>query len=85
MDRGDWIDADELTRFQPTTCDDDLPAFRSAKATFEKDYVARALRKTRGNVAAAARLAAKERKDFYDLMKRHDIDPDEFRHRLRPA
>jgi two-component system response regulator GlrR len=85
MARGDWIDADELAPFQTTTIDTDMPAFRSAKATFEKDYVARALRRTRGNVAAAARLAAKDRKDFYDLMKRHDIDPDDFRRQLRPA
>ena len=85
MARGEWIDADELAPFHATTCDDDLPAFREAKATFEKDYVSRALRITRGNVAAAARLAAKDRKDFYDLMKRHDIDPDDYRRRLRPA
>jgi len=29
----------------------------------------------KGNVAAAARLAGKDRKDFYDLMKRHHVDP----------
>ncbi len=85
MARGEWIDADELAPFRATTCAEDLPAFREAKATFEKDYVARALRITRGNVAAAARLAAKDRKDFYDLMKRHDVDPNDFRRRLRSA
>lgn len=82
MARGEWIDADELAPFPATTSDENLPAFREAKATFEKDYVVRALRITRGNVAAAARLAAKDRKDFYDLMKRHAIDPDDFRRRL---
>ena len=44
--------------------------------------MARALRITRGNVAAAARLAAKDRKDFYALMKKHHINPDDFRNKL---
>ncbi len=83
MAHGEWIDTDELAPFPVTACDEHLPPFREAKNAFERDYVIRALGITRGNVAAAARLAAKDRKDFYDLMKRLEVDPDEFRQRLR--
>ena len=82
MTRGNLIDADELAPFSRTTPDDELPTFRKAKAGFERDYVARALKITCGNVAAAARMAAKDRKDFYELMKKHHINPDDFRNKL---
>jgi len=32
-----------------------------------------------GKVTAAARMAGKDRKDFYDLMRKHRIDPDDYR------
>ncbi len=70
MAQGNLIDVKELKPFFRTTRDEELPTFRNAKAGFERDYVARALRITSGNVAAAARLAAKDRKDFYELMKK---------------
>ncbi len=82
MAHGNLIDAKELKPFFGATRDDELPTFRNAKAGFERDYVARALRITSGNVAAAARLAAKDRKDFYELMKKHHVDPDDFRNKL---
>ncbi len=83
MTRGNLIDAEELAPFFVATHDEELPTFRKAKAGFERDYVARALRITRGNVTAAARLAAKDRKDFYELMNKHHINPDDFRNKLR--
>jgi two-component system response regulator GlrR len=82
MAHGNLIDAEELKLFFGATRDEELPTFRKAKAGFERDYVARALRITRGNVAAAARLAAKDRKDFYELMKKHHVNPDDFRNKL---
>lgn len=47
-----------------------LPKFRDAKRAFERDYVLRALRLSNGNITWAAKLAGKDRKDFYDLMER---------------
>ncbi len=83
MSRGEWVDADKLAFPDEPRREGDLPTFRKAKAEFEKDYVVRALRTVDGMVAAAARLAGKDRKDFYDLMKKHGIDPNDFRSRRR--
>ena len=58
---------------------DDVPSFRDAKRKFERDYVARVLRLCKGNISRAARIAKKDRKDFYDVMRRNQINPAEFR------
>ena len=42
---------------------------------FERDYVARLLEKSRGNVSQAARAAGKERKAFSRLMKKYGVRP----------
>ena len=54
-------------------------SFREAKARFERGYVIRLLRKNQGNVAAAAREAGKYRAEFYDLLKKHQIKPEDYR------
>ncbi len=79
MAKGDVIDTESLALFAGPGADGDFPTFRGAKAEFEKNYVIQALRISEGKVAAAARLAGKDRKDFYDLMKKHGIDPDDHR------
>ena len=55
------------------------PPFRDAKRAFEKEYVIRILRMCRGNISRAARIAQKDRKDFYDVMRRNFINPKDFR------
>jgi two-component system response regulator GlrR len=75
--RGDEITAEDL----PIGGDsgDQVPSFRDAKRSFERDYVGRVLRLCKGNISRAARIAKKDRKDFYDVMRRNQIDPDDFR------
>jgi two-component system response regulator GlrR len=34
---------------------------------------------TEGNVSQAAKLAGKYRADLYELLKKHDLDPEGFR------
>jgi two-component system response regulator GlrR len=58
---------------------DRIPSFREAKRAFEREYVIRLLRICKGNISQAARLAQKDRKDFYDVMRRNQINPSEFR------
>ena len=58
---------------------EEVPEFREAKRYFEAAYVEHLLSKTDGNMAAAARLSGKDRKDFYDLVRRTDVDYEAFR------
>ncbi len=50
-----------------------------AHAEFERDYLIRVLRMTRGNVTRAARLAGRNRTEFYKLLKRHRLEAARFR------
>ena len=58
---------------------DEVPSFKEAKRAFEARYVSGLLRRCGGNISRAARLARKDRKDFYDVIRRTGIDPQEFR------
>jgi two-component system response regulator GlrR len=58
---------------------DRVPSFREAKRAFEARYVASLLRLCEGNISQAARLAKKDRKDFYDVIRRTGVDPADFR------
>jgi two-component system, NtrC family, response regulator GlrR len=51
----------------------------TAKQTFERDYVVQLLKQTRGNVTDAARLAQRNRSEFYALLRRHALDPKQFK------
>ena len=59
--------------------DDEVLPFKAAKRAFETRYVEGLLRRCRGNISRAARLAQKDRKDFYDVIRRTGVDPSEFR------
>jgi two-component system response regulator GlrR len=58
---------------------DKAPSFKEAKRAFERRYVESLLRRCEGNISRAARLARKDRKDFYDVLRRTGIDPSTFR------
>jgi two-component system response regulator GlrR len=75
--RGDEIDAEDLALGAASS--DEVPSFRDAKRAFERDYVARVLRLCSGNISRAARIAKKDRKDFYDVLRRNQINPDDYR------
>ncbi|MEJ2327182.1 MAG: sigma 54-interacting transcriptional regulator [Chromatiaceae bacterium] len=53
--------------------------FSQAQNQFEKDYLVRIMQVTRGNVAQAARLAKRNRTEFYKLLNRHHLEPALFR------
>jgi two-component system response regulator GlrR len=58
---------------------DEVPSFKEAKRAFETRYVMGLLRRCGGNISRAARLAKKDRKDFYDVIRRTGVKPSEFR------
>jgi two-component system response regulator GlrR len=50
-----------------------------ARRQFERDYLVQLLKLTAGNVAQAARLAHRNRTDFYTLLGRHQLEPSQFK------
>jgi two-component system, NtrC family, response regulator GlrR len=56
-----------------------LTSLDTAKQAFERDYVVQLLKQTRGNVTEAARLAQRNRSEFYALLRRHSLDPKQFK------
>jgi Response regulator containing CheY-like receiver, AAA-type ATPase, and DNA-binding domains len=58
-------------RDKPST----LLSFAEARSRFERDYLAQVLQMTDGNVSKAARLAKRNRTEFYKLLNRHQLDP----------
>lgn len=56
-----------------------LRPLKDARDAFERDYLIQVLSMTEGNVSQAAKLAGKYRADFYDLLKKHDLNAHEFK------
>jgi len=56
-----------------------LPSFDEARDEFTRSYLVQLLQITEGNVSQAARLAKRNRTDFYKLLSRHGIEPEEFK------
>jgi two-component system response regulator GlrR len=56
-----------------------LKPLKDAKENFEKNYLLRLIELTEGNMAQAARLAGKYRADLYELLKKYDLKPSNFR------
>ena len=56
-----------------------LTPLDEAKRAFERDYLIRLLRITSGNVTKAARLARRNRTEFYKLLERHQLQPAMFK------
>jgi two-component system response regulator GlrR len=56
-----------------------LKPLKDAKENFEKNYLLQLIELTEGNMAQAARLAGKYRADLYELLKKYDLKPANFR------
>ncbi len=77
---GDDIDIDDAPSSQAGAAVD---SFQSAKSrvidNFERGYIEQVLVACRGNVTHAALAAKKDRRAFFELMRKHDIQPAPFR------
>ncbi|MDD9801901.1 MAG: sigma 54-interacting transcriptional regulator [Deltaproteobacteria bacterium] len=71
---GPTLDAEALLLATPSP-----PSFKQAKRAFEARYARALLRRCRGNISRAARLAGKDRKDFYEVLRRSGVHPGDFR------
>jgi two-component system response regulator GlrR len=54
-------------------------SFAAARERFERDYLVGLLKLTDGNVADAARLADRNRTEFYRLLQKNGLTPGQFR------
>ncbi len=57
----------------------EILSLAEAQSRFERDYLVRIMQVTQGNVAQAARIAKRNRTEFYKLLNRHHLEPALFR------
>ena len=56
-----------------------LASLEQARGAFEREYLIRILRITGGSVTQAAKLAQRNRTEFYKLLERHKLEPKMFK------
>ncbi|MGR8921703.1 MAG: two-component system response regulator GlrR, partial [Gammaproteobacteria bacterium] len=56
-----------------------MKTLKEAKAEFERNYLVSVLRISEGNVANAARIAGRNRTEFYKLLNQYDLEPAAYR------
>ena len=56
-----------------------LPSFDEARDEFTRSYLVQLLQVTQGNVSQAARMAKRNRTDFYKLLTKHNLRPEDFK------
>ena len=56
-----------------------LQSIKEARDDFERTYLIQVLELCEGNVSKAANLAGKHRTDFYDLLKKHNLQARHFK------
>ena len=60
-------------------------SYAQARERFERDYLVGLLKLTDGNAADAARLAERNRTEFYRLLQKHGLTPGQFRSEPPPV
>jgi two-component system, NtrC family, response regulator GlrR len=75
----DVITEDLVLPAKNRTTEETAKPLKEAKDAFEKAYLVRLLESTRGNVSSAANLAGKYRADFYALLKKHSLNPGDYK------
>ncbi len=56
-----------------------LPSFDEARDEFTRNYLVQVLKTAEGKVSQAARLAQRNRSDFYKLMAKYNLQADQFK------
>ncbi len=78
-----------LLRSSETAASTDQGNFSQAKHAvvekFERERLEEALRRSAGNIAQAARAEGKARRAFFELLRRHNIDANDFRVKSMPS
>lgn len=78
MTTRDVIDEDVILQTKKWA-ESSLKPLKEAKKDFEREYISKLLLLSEGNVSKAAELAGKYRADFYDLLKKYNLNPSDFK------
>jgi two-component system response regulator GlrR len=62
-----------------------LPSYDDARDEFSREYLVKSLESTSGNVTRSARLAKRNRTDFYKLLSRYRLEPETFKKAALPG
>ena len=79
MTRTDVITEDLVLQPRTKHEQEPLKCLREARDAFERGYLISALQHACGNVSEAAELAGRYRSCFYSLLKKHNLNPGDFR------
>lgn len=86
MTKDRFVDADALPakllkqkNEAPSTIDLFEPDYESYKTAAERAYLVKLLERAQGSVTEAARMSGLHRTHIYNLMKKHDLNPDRFK------
>jgi two-component system response regulator GlrR len=80
MTRNDKVDIEDLL---PLSLEEGgalpFPTYSEAKRGFERAYVTQVLKLAKGNISKASSFAQKARAEFYRMMARLGVDPDDYK------
>jgi two-component system response regulator GlrR len=79
MTRDDVLTEEFILPSGQSSNEEAFKPFKEARDAFERDYLIKLLKVCKGKVSEAADLAGKHRAEFYSLLKRHGLDPADFR------
>jgi two-component system, NtrC family, response regulator GlrR len=79
MTQLDFITEDFILQAKPAEPSGSPKPFKEAKDSFEREYLSNLLELCEGNVSQAAKMAGKYRADFYDLLKKHNLQTADFK------
>jgi two-component system response regulator GlrR len=79
MTQKDTITEDFILQTKGTLPQEPLKPLKEARDAYEKGYLIHLLEICEGNVSMASKLAGKYRADFYDLLKKHGLKPEDFK------
>ena len=75
----EFITEDLILQTKGVVSQEPLKPLKEARDAFEKSYLIYLLEICKGKVTEAARLAGKYRADFYDLLRKHNLKPEDFK------
>jgi two-component system response regulator GlrR len=79
MTREEVITDEFILKPGRSSAEESLRPLKEARDAFERGYLIDLLQSCKGNVSAASDLAGRYRADFYTLLKKHGLDPQDFR------